>query len=202
MSDSAQGKSTTICVFCGANSGQQPLYAREADQLAQELVQRGASLVYGGGSVGLMGVIASGVAKRGGRVTGILPRALQSKELAGDNIGTLHLVDSMSERKEIMVQLSDAFIAMPGGFGTMDELFEVITWGQLGILSKPIGLLNVAGYWDPIIAWIDHAAAQGFIREAHRELVIEDADPGVLLDRLAAHEMPKGLTNGMDWGQR
>lgn len=192
---------STICVFCGSSAGHNGVYTSAAEQLGDELVRREMALVYGGGSVGLMGTIAHRVAAGGRPVTGILPRALQGRELAGDTIGTLHLVDSMLERKQMMTELSHAFVAMPGGFGTMDELFEVITWGQLGIQSKPIGLLNTNGYWDPITAWIDHAVAEGFIRERHRDLIVVADDPVDLLDQLLVHEPPTGITKWLNLKQ-
>lgn len=165
------------------------------------MAQRQIGLVYGGGSVGLMGAIAQTVLNCGAPVRGIIPRALQPRELAGETIGELHVVDSMHERKLLMARYSDAFIAMPGGFGTMDELFEVVTWGQLGIQRKAIGLLNVNGYWDPILAWIEHALDENFIRPHHRGLIVVANEPVELLDLLAEHEPPAGLTQWLAWDQ-
>jgi uncharacterized protein (TIGR00730 family) len=191
----------SICVFCGSSSGANSVYADAAVRLGQEMAQRQIGLVYGGGSVGLMGAIAQTVHNSGAPVKGIIPRALQPRELAGETIGELHVVESMHERKLLMARYSDAFIAMPGGFGTMDELFEVVTWGQLGIQRKAIGLLNVNGYWDPILAWIERAMHESFIRPHHRGLIVVANDPGELLDILAEHEPPAGLTQWLAWDQ-
>lgn len=182
-----------ICVFCGASSGGAPEYVQMAKAFGAELVARGLDLVYGGGSIGLMGVVAHTVLTGGGHVTGVIPRALTNTELAGEVIGELVVVDTMAERKERMLTLADAFVALPGGMGTMDELFEALTWGQLGIQSKPVGLLNVNGYFDQLIAWMDHAVAEGFVRPHHRELLVDGDNPGELLKRMAAHELPAGL---------
>lgn len=190
---------TSICVFCGASSGAQHIYTEAAQRLGREMVQRRMGLVYGGGSVGLMGTVAQTVLDGGMPVTGVIPRALQPRELAGESIGALHVVDSMHERKLLMARYADAFIALPGGFGTMDELFEVVTWGQLGIQRKAIGLLNVNGYWDPLLAWIEHALHEQFIRAHHRDLIVVADEPAALLDRLAAHEPPAGLTKWLAW---
>ena len=167
----------SICVFCGSSSGTKAVYSDAAVALGRAMAQRQIGLVYGGGSVGLMGAIARTVADGGAPVKGIIPRALQPRELAGETIGELHVVDSMHERKLLMARHADAFIAMPGGFGTMDELFEVVTWGQLGIQRKAIGLLNVNGYWDPMLAWIEHALNEQFIRPHHRNLIVVADEP-------------------------
>jgi len=182
-----------ICVFCGANAGARPIYGVAARALATELINRDLDLVYGGGSVGLMGVIAGAVQRGGRNVLGIIPRSLEPKELSGTSFGEVIVVDSMHERKLLMAKRSDAFIAMPGGFGTLDELFEMITWGQLGIHAKPVGLLNVDGYFDPLLAWIDGAVEEGFIRQHYRELVVIGDEPDALLDRIAAYTPPSGL---------
>ena len=191
----------SICVFCGSSSGTKAVYSDAAVALGRAMAQRQIGLVYGGGSVGLMGAIARTVADGGAPVKGIIPRALQPRELAGETIGELHVVDSMHERKLLMARHADAFIAMPGGFGTMDELFEVVTWGQLGIQRKAIGLLNVNGYWDPMLAWIEHALNEQFIRPHHRNLIVVADEPVALLDLLAQHEPPAGLTKWLAWDQ-
>ena len=183
----------TICVFCGANSGNRPIYADVAVVLGQELARRQMRLVYGGGSVGLMGEVARSARDHGCPVIGIIPEHLTTKELMGDPIGDLIVVKTMHERKAKMAELTDAFIAIPGGFGTMDELFEAITWGQIGLHAKPIGLLNVAGYFDLLIQFIDHCVSEGFIRPYHRQLFLVDEDPSRLLTRLASHQLPPGL---------
>lgn len=169
------------------------MYTAVATSMGQELVRRGIGLVYGGGTVGLMGSVASAVAGAGGNVTGVIPSALIPKELANAAIGELIVVNTMHERKARMAELADAFIALPGGFGTLEELFEVITWGQLGIHSKPAGLLNVGGFFDPLLHWVDRAVAEGFIRPQHRALVQSATEPALLLDRLARYEVPPGL---------
>ena len=182
-----------ICVFCGANTGRDPVFAVAAEHFGRSLAARGYDLIYGGGSVGLMGVVARAVLDGGRRVSGVIPRALTTRELAGENIGELIIVDTMAERKERMLTLSDAFVALPGGLGTMDELFESLTWGQLGIQSKPIGLLNVDGYFDGLLAWLERALGEGFVRPHHRNLLVTAGDPGVLLDLVEEHRPPVGL---------
>ncbi len=179
-----------ICVFCGSNIGVNSLYRHAAEHLGRLLVQRGHGLVYGGGSVGLMGVIADAVLAAGGEVIGVIPEALATKELAHANVTVMHVVPGMHARKACMAELSDAFIAMPGGFGTFEELFEVITWAQLGLHHKPIGLLNVAGYFDTLVAFVDQAIAEGFIKPEHRQLIVVADQPEALLDALAHHRMP------------
>jgi hypothetical protein len=184
---------TSIAVFCGANDGTQPVYLDAARALGAELGRRRLGLVYGGGSVGLMGTVARTARDQGCRVVGVIPGMLTTKELMGQQIGDLIVVETMHERKATMVKMADAFIAMPGGFGTMDELFEVITWGQLGLHVKPIGLFNVGGFFDSLVAFIDHAVAEGFIRPRYRRLFVVERDPARLLDQLAAHQAPPGL---------
>ncbi|MCO5246736.1 MAG: TIGR00730 family Rossman fold protein [Anaerolineae bacterium] len=186
----------SICVFCGSSSGTKAVYSDAAVALGRAMAQRQIGLVYGGGSVGLMGVIAKIMHENGRRVTGIIPSALMLKEVVETVYGELIEVSTMHERKASMVQQADAFIAMPGGFGTLDELFEAITWAQLGIHKKPIGLLNVRGYFDPLLAWTEQAVAHGFVRPNHRHLFIAEEDPAALLDQLAAYEAPE---NVMKW---
>ena len=191
-----------VCVFCGSSNGTQPVYQEAARALGQALVDRGLDLVYGGGSVGLMGVIAATVDGGGRDVLGIIPRALEPRELSGVTYGRVMVVESMPERKRLMAQHSDAFIAMPGGFGTLDELFEMVTWGQLGIHAKPVGLLNVAGYFDPLLQWIQGAIEQGFVNGDYRDLLVVEQEPAALLDRLAAHEPPLGFLYRLNRDQR
>ncbi len=182
-----------ICVFCGSNAGARREYAQAARALAAVLVERKLGIVYGGGNVGMMGVLADAALERGGEVTGVIPRTLVDKEVAHRGVTELLIVESMHERKALMNDLSDAFIALPGGFGTLDEFFEVLTWSQLGFHGKPCALLNVAGYYDRMLAMLDHAVAERFLRPAHRELVIADTDPSRLLQRLSAFSpAPKG----------
>ena len=175
-----------ICVFCGSNAGARSEYAEAARALAAVLAERKLGIVYGGGNVGLMGVLADAALERGGEVTGVIPRTLVHKEVAHRGVTELLIVETMHERKALMNDLSDAFIALPGGFGTLDEFFEVLTWSQLGFHGKPCALLNVAGYYDRMLAMLDHAVAERFLRPTHRELVIADTVPSRLLQRLSA----------------
>jgi uncharacterized protein (TIGR00730 family) len=172
-----------VCVFTGSRAGTQQEYAAAARALARELVQRGYGLVYGGGKVGLMTIIADQVLELGGHVTGVIPSALVSREVAHLGLSDLRVVSSMHERKALMGELSDCFIAMPGGIGTMEEFFEVLSWAQLGIHNKPCGLLNVSGYYDCLIQFMDHALSQDFLKAKDRALLIVEADPACLLDR-------------------
>ena len=175
-----------ICVFCGSNAGARSEYAEAARALATVLAERKLGIVYGGGNVGLMGVLADAALARGGEVIGVIPRKLVEKEVGHRGVTELRIVETMHERKALMNDLSDAFIALPGGFGTLDEVFEVLTWSQLGFHGKPCALLNVAGYYDGMLAMLDHAVTERFLRPAHRELIIADTDPLRLLQRLSA----------------
>lgn len=179
-----------ICVFAGSNVGVRPEYSEAARALGKELVKRGLGLVYGGASVGLMGVIANTVLAEGGEAIGVLPRGLFMRELPHKGLTELHEVGSMHERKALMADLADGFISLPGGFGTFDELFEIITWAQLGLHSKPVGVLNVAGYFEPLLALIQHASREGFIPTAHLSLLLGEDDPTVLLDRFVHYSEP------------
>jgi uncharacterized protein (TIGR00730 family) len=172
-----------ICVFCGSSSGADVHYTEIARRLGLLLVRQNLTLVYGGGDVGLMGVISHEVIDNKGTVIGVIPRVLKSREVANQNITELRLVNSMHERKAMMFELSDGFIALPGGMGTLEEFAEMITWGQLGIHQKPCGLLNVNGFYDPLIAFIDHAVKERFIKSEHRSLVIIEEEPELLLKR-------------------
>lgn len=180
-----------VCVFCGSNPGLRPAYLEAAHGMGRALARRGISLVYGGGRVGLMGAVADSVLSAGGEVIGIIPEALLEKEVAHQHLTELRVVASMHERKAMMADLSDAFIAMPGGYGTFEEFCEVLTWSQLGIHQKPCGLLNVEGYYDKLLALFDHAAAEGFVRELHRSLVVEATDPEVMLEVLEGYRWPR-----------
>ena len=172
-----------ICVFTGSRHGSLPEYAAAATELGRELAARGYGLVYGGGKVGLMTVIADRVLELKGHVTGVIPNSLVSREVAHQGLDDLRIVASMHERKALMAELSDGFIAMPGGIGTMEEFFEVLSWAQLGIHEKPCGLLNVAGYYDPLIQFLDHAVSEDFVKPKHRALLMVDSEPVKLLDR-------------------
>ena len=176
----------TVCVYCGASNGQDPVYAAAARVLAQALVEHNIALVYGGGKVGLMGVIADEVLRLGGEVTGVIPQALMEREVGHLGLTRLFVVKDMHERKAMMAQLSDGFIAMPGGMGTLEELFEMLTWAQLGIHAKPIGLLNVNGFYDGLLGFVAHQREQGFVRPEHAALLLADADASALMGRLRA----------------
>ena len=172
-----------VCVFTGSSRGQRPGYSDAARQLARRLVERDYGLVYGGGNVGLMGMIADAVLDRGGHVTGVIPDALVSQEVAHRGLSELRVVQSMHERKATMAELSDGFIAMPGGIGTMEEFFEVLSWAQLGLHDKPCGLLNIGGYYDHLIRFMNHAVDQEFLKPKHRALLIVEEEPDRLIDR-------------------
>lgn len=180
-----------ICVFCGSRLGSRPIFREQAQELGRALADRGLGLVFGGGHIGLMGVLADTVLQAGGEAIGVIPRALVEKELAHERLTQLRVVPDMHERKALMADLSDAFIALPGGFGTADELFEILTWAQLGIHQKPVGLVNTAGFFDPLLAWLDRAVTDGFLKPKHRRLLIEAANVEELLDRLGQfHPVP------------
>lgn len=179
-----------VCVFCGSSLGRDPRYADEAAALARELVARGIGVVFGGGSVGLMGVLADEVLDGGGALTGVIPHGLAARELAHRGVADMRVVPTMHARKALMAELADGFVALPGGIGTLEELFEIVTWSQLGIHRKPVGVLNVAGYYDPLVALLDHAVAGGFVPPSSRGLVIVDEEPSRLLDRMSAQEPP------------
>ena len=175
----------SICVYCGASTGADPVFADAARSLATALVDRDIALVYGGGNIGLMGIIADEVLRLGGDVTGVIPTTLVEREVGHRGLSRLHVVDTMHQRKAMMAELSAGFIAMPGGIGTLEELFEVLTWSQLGLHDKPIGLLNVAGFYDGLISFVDHVAGQGFLRNQHRALLMHGSDANNLLAQFA-----------------
>ncbi|HTC88079.1 MAG TPA: TIGR00730 family Rossman fold protein [Bryobacteraceae bacterium] len=179
-----------VCVFCGSSLGVHPAYAHAADETGRMLAQRGIELVYGGGKVGLMGRIADACLGHGGRVIGVMPRNLFEKEIGHQGLTELRVVASMHERKALMADLADAFIALPGGFGTWEEFCEVLTWSQLGLQRKACALLNVNGYYDPLLAMADRAVEHGFVRDVHRELLLSDTEPDRLLDRLTSYTVP------------
>ena len=179
-----------VCVFCGSSMGAKPAYAEAARAMGTLIAQRGMGLVYGGGEVGLMGVIANAALAAGGEVIGVIPEALMRMEVGHPRLTELHVVATMHERKAMMAELSDGFIAMPGGIGTLEELFEIWTWGQLGIHPKPLGFLDVAGYYHTLHAFLDHMVAEGFVKDRHRAMTAVETDPATLLDRLAAYVPP------------
>jgi uncharacterized protein (TIGR00730 family) len=175
----------SVCVFTGSSAGTRPEYREAARDLGRLLAERGIGLVYGGARVGLMGAVADAALEAGGSVIGVIPEALVAREIAHTALTELHVVGSMHERKALMADLSDAFVALPGGWGTLEEFFEVLTWALLGFHSKPCALLNVGGYFDRLLAFVEHAAAEGFVRQNPRELVLVADEPVALLQRLA-----------------
>ena len=180
-----------ICVFCGSSMGVRPHYAEAAAAMGRQIAERGLELVYGGGNVGLMGIMADSALAAGGKVIGVIPEALMKWEVGHLDLTQLHVVPSMHERKALMAELSDGFIALPGGIGTMEELFEVWTWGQLGMHPKPLGFLDVAGYYGHLHTFLDHMAAEGFLRERHRAMVAVESDPAALLARFEDYAPPQ-----------
>jgi len=190
-----------ICVFAGSSAGTDAIFRTAAVDLAAALAARRIELVYGGGCVGLMGILADAMLARGGHVTGVIPQALVEREVGHRGVTELKIVGSMHERKATMAALSDGFIALPGGFGTLEELFEVLTWAQLGLHQHPCGLLNVAGYFDGLLEFLDHAQGQGFVKSIHREMLLVDGDAVRLIDRFTAYRAPrvdKWLTEPQD----
>jgi uncharacterized protein (TIGR00730 family) len=179
-----------LCVFCGSSPGNDPRYLEAARATGRLLAARGLGLVYGGGSVGLMGAVADAALAAGGQVIGVIPEVLAIRELAHRSLTTLHVVASMHERKALMAELSDGFVALPGGMGTLEELSEVLTWAQLGLHRRPIGLLDVAGYYRPLATFFDQAVSAGFLRPNHRRLLLVGEEPAALLDALAAWRGP------------
>jgi uncharacterized protein (TIGR00730 family) len=177
----------SIAVYCGASFGANPLYADAARALAQVLVGHNIALVYGGGKVGLMGVIADEVLRLGGEATGVIPRSLVEREVGHTGLTRIFVVKDMHERKAMMAELSDGFIAMPGGMGTLEELFEMLTWSQLGIHAKPVGVLNVGGFYDGLVSFLGHLQGEGFVRPEHAGLMMVESTPDALLRRLSAH---------------
>lgn len=180
----------SICVFCGSKSGNDQQYQQAAIELGRSMAQQDITLVYGGGSVGLMGIIADAVLESGGEVIGVIPRQLATKELLHPGVKEMLVVEDMHTRKAKMSECSDAFIAMPGGFGTLEELFEVVSWVQLGIYSKPMGVLNVAGFYDPLLTMVEHCIETEFIKPKYRNLIIADESPAILVDHLQQHQLP------------
>ena len=180
-----------VCVFCGSSPGGRPEYVQAAKALGRTLVSRGIGLVYGGAKVGTMGQLASAVLEAGGEVIGVIPEQLVKKEVAFTELANLEVVGSMHERKARMVELSDGFIALPGGFGTFEEFFEALTWAQLGMHHKPCGLLNVCGYYDDLIAFLDHTVEQQFVKSEYRAMVLVDQDAEALLQKFETYQPPK-----------
>ena len=187
-----------ICVFCGASPGARPEYRAATAGLARVLAAEGVGVVYGGGGVGLMGALADAVLAEGGEITGVIPRSLVDREIAHPDVQDMRVVASMHERKALMAELADAFVAMPGGIGTLEELFEVYTWAQLGLHQKPCALLNVAGYYDAIADFLAHAVSERFLREETRALLMVEDEPAALLERLRAFEPEAAVPKWID----
>ena len=179
-----------ICVYAGSNPGADPAYGEAAADLARLLAQRGIGVVYGGAQVGLMGILADTALAAGGEVIGVMPQALIDREIGHTGLTEQHVVGSMHERKAMMADLSDAFVALPGGFGTYEEFFEAVTWTQLGVHKKPCGLLNVAGFYDPLVQFLDNAVSEHFVRQQHRSTILVDTHPGRLIDQLGRVQLP------------
>ena len=184
----------SVCVYCGSAKGNNPVYADAAKALGRALVKHNLSLVYGGGHVGLMGIVADAVLDAGGEVTGVIPKALMDTEVGHERLTRLLVVKDMHERKALMAEHADGFIAMPGGIGTLEELFETLTWAQLGFHEKPIGLLNVAGFYDPLIEFLRHQTSQGFLRAEHKDLLLVETEPDPLIAQLKNFTMPEGVS--------
>ncbi|WP_445371769.1 TIGR00730 family Rossman fold protein [Methylomonas sp. HW2-6] len=180
----------SICVYCGSSPGRSEIYAAGARRLAEALVERDLRLVYGGAGIGVMGVVADRVLELGGRVVGVIPQALATKEVAHPDLTELHVTASMHERKMRMAELADGFIALPGGIGTLEELFEIWTWAQLGFHDKPCGVLNIGGYYDTLIRFLDHVTAEQFVKPQQRAMLMVEAEPSALLDRYAGYRAP------------
>jgi uncharacterized protein (TIGR00730 family) len=190
-----------VCVYLGSSPGGDPAYTDAVAELARECVRRGLGIVYGGGDVGLMGVLADTALAAGGEVIGVIPDGLLAREVGHRGLADLRIVGSMHERKALMADLADGFVAAPGGVGTLEELVEVYTWSQLGIHDKPVGLLDTGGYWAPLQAWLDYAVEQRFLRPDHRSMLLAHPEPAELLDLLAAWE-PPGTTKWLDRPER
>jgi uncharacterized protein (TIGR00730 family) len=178
----------SVAVYCGANAGTDELYTQQAQEMGRVLAERGMTLVYGGGRVGLMGAVADSALAHGGKVIGVIPDFLVAKEVEHRGVTELHIVKSMHERKLLMADLAEGFVAMPGGYGTLEELFEVLTWGQLGLHKKPIGVLNVAGYYDHLLRALDHMASEELLRREHRQQLLSNPDPNGLIESMLAYQ--------------
>jgi uncharacterized protein (TIGR00730 family) len=193
MSDDGRGRGrfARVCVYAGSAPGANPAYAAVSRAAIAEVVRRGGDVVYGGGSLGLMGVLADAALESGGEVTGVIPRFLDDREVGHHGVTDLRVVETMHERKMLMAELADAFLVLPGGIGTLEEVVEMLSWSQLGLHRKPIGLLDVEGFWGPLVALLDHMTAEQFVGLDHRRLLLANADPVALLDAMEAWEAPK-----------
>lgn len=192
----------SVAVFCGSSKGRNGLYSAAAEELGRLLARRGTTLVYGGGNVGLMGVLARAALSEGGRVVGVIPEHLVAYEVALPQATEMRVVASMHERKALMADLSEAFVALPGGLGTLEEFFEVWTWAQLGLHRKPLGILDAGGYFAPLVAFLDHAVSEGFVRPVHRGLVVVENAPLPLLEALERYRPPEGARDLARWIER
>ncbi|MDA3934412.1 MAG: TIGR00730 family Rossman fold protein [Gammaproteobacteria bacterium] len=190
MSEQLRANINNICVYCGSNVGSKPAYAEAAIELGQEMVRRNIGLVYGGSSLGIMGTLANSVLQAGGRAIGVIPKALATREIAHHGLSELIVVSSMHERKAKMASLSGGFIALPGGLGTAEELFEILTWAQLGLHHNPCGIINVDGYYDHLISYIDHAVEQRFVKLIHRQMLLSASAADELLDKFFDYQAP------------
>lgn len=190
MSESAM---RSICVYCGSSDQMSPVYTTAAREMGAAIARRGMQVIYGAGSTGLMGALADGALGVGGEVIGVIPGYFNTPQLAHNGLTHLEVVETIHQRKARLIELADAFIALPGGYGTLEELFEVLTWAQIGLHDKPVGLLNVAGYYDPLLTLIEHIRQQGFIYDEHRSLFTHASHPEQLLDALHNHRPPEGL---------
>jgi uncharacterized protein (TIGR00730 family) len=193
------GQLQNICIYCGSSDKTDGEYLQAAEDMGQALVERGLRLIYGGGSTGMMGRLADSVLQNGGEVVGIIPKIFETPELLHTGLTDLHVVGDINTRKTLMAEMSDAFIALPGGFGTFDELFEILTWAQIGLHKNPIGILNTREYFTPLMALVEHARQEGFIYNEHLDLLLEDKDPRVLLSRMEGFESPPNMER---WVQR
>jgi uncharacterized protein (TIGR00730 family) len=191
-----------ICVFCGSSCGTRKAYAAGARRLGELMVERGIGLVFGGGCIGLMGIMADTVMAGGGKAIGVIPDGLMQREIGHNGVTKLHVVETMHQRKALMADLADAFIALPGGYGTLEEFAEIVTWSQLGIQIKPCALLNLEGYWDGLLNFIDHAVSEDFVRAENRRLILVGATPEEVLDKIAAWKPPMHLERWLDRAKR
>lgn len=191
-----------VCVFCGSSCGASPAYRRAAEHLGRLLAERRTGLIYGGGCIGLMGALADAALEAGGEVIGVIPDSLLRREVGHRGVTKLHVVETMHQRKALMADLADAFIALPGGYGTLEEFCEIVTWSQLGIQQKPCGLLNVQGYWDGLLSMLEHAVNEGFLRPENRDLVLVASSPEDMLERLLGWEPPPRVEKWLDERKR
>jgi uncharacterized protein (TIGR00730 family) len=191
-----------ICVFCGSSCGARTAYAAGAKRLGELMAQRRIGLVFGGGCIGLMGIVADTVLAHGGEATGVIPDGLMQREIGHRGVTKLHVVETMHQRKALMADLSDAFIALPGGYGTLEEFAEIVTWSQLGIQIKPCALLNIEGYWDGLLNFLDHAVNEDFVRPENRGLVLVGSTPEGVLDKIASWRPPAHLERWLDRSRR